>query len=153
MKYKLTDESRDTDGVTLYRIEALRAFGNVIVGELGGWVESEANLSHDGNAWVFRDARVYGDAWVSDNAWVSCDARVYGNALVYGNAWVFGDALVSGDAVVSGNARIYDNAVVSGNARIYDNAVVSGNSVVSKEYLTARLQQKIKKQYETKRCP
>jgi len=62
MKYKLTDESRDDDGVTLYRIKAIRDFGNVSVGEIGGWVESEANLSQDDNAWVYDHARVYGNA-------------------------------------------------------------------------------------------
>ncbi|MGO2975425.1 MAG: hypothetical protein ACTID2_18790, partial [Hafnia alvei] len=43
-------------------------------------------------AWVYGDARVYGNAWVYGDARVSGDAWVYGDALVYGNAWVYGDA-------------------------------------------------------------
>ena len=62
------------------------AFGDVKEGELGGYVEKEENLDHDGNAWV------YGDAWVYGNAWVYGDARVYGNARVYGDARVYGNA-------------------------------------------------------------
>lgn len=87
-KYILTETTKERFGVTLYQIKAVRQFGNVEEGDLGGWVEKEENLSHAGNAWV------YGDAWISDNAWVYGDARVYGNARVYGEAWVHGDALV-----------------------------------------------------------
>jgi hypothetical protein len=45
-------------------------------GELGGFVESEANLSHVGNAWVYKNAQVYGHAQVCNNAWVYGNARV-----------------------------------------------------------------------------
>lgn len=33
---------------TLYRVQALRDFADVRVGDLGGYVEEEANLSHEG---------------------------------------------------------------------------------------------------------
>ena len=63
-KYKLTEETIEFLGRTLHRIEALRDFttsdGAIVhKGEKGGWVESENNLSHDGNAWVYGDAQVY----------------------------------------------------------------------------------------------
>jgi carbonic anhydrase/acetyltransferase-like protein (isoleucine patch superfamily) len=105
----------------LYRVIALRDFGDVKKGDEGGFVESEDNLSHEGNCWVSGNARVSGDAWVRGeavvygNAWVSGDALVSGNARVFGNAKVYGDTMVYGDAVLSGNARIYGNAVVDGN--------------------------------------
>ena len=82
MKYKLTEETKDFLGHKLHRIVCVTAFASVSVGDIGGWVESESNLSQEGNAWV------YGDA------------LVYGNALVGGNADVYGDALVCGDAKV-----------------------------------------------------
>lgn len=102
-KYELTNEMIEVNGVVLHRIKALGDFSDVNAGDLGGWVESERNLSHDGNAWVCGDAWVYGDAWVCGNA------RVGGNARVYGNAWVCGDARVYGDAQVCGNARVGSN--------------------------------------------
>lgn len=75
MKYELTDEKKEFLGITLYRIRAVKDFelsdGTVIhAGDLGGWIEKESNLSHEGSAWVygdaqvFRDAQVYGDARV-----------------------------------------------------------------------------------------
>ena len=109
-KFELTAEFvTNVFGKKLFRIKALVAFGNVEKGELGGFIEKEDNLSHDGNAWVSGDAQVSCNAWVYGNALVSGDARVYGDAQVYGNAQVSGDARVSGNAQVSGDA---DYAVV-----------------------------------------
>ena len=51
---------------TLYRIRAIRDCGNGKSGELGGYVEKEENRSQHGNCWLYDNARVYGDAWVSD---------------------------------------------------------------------------------------
>nr|DAF59574.1 MAG TPA: Putative transferase, nesg, ydcK, Structural Genomics.38A [Siphoviridae sp. ctmIh35] len=86
-KFELTAEFvTNIFGKKLFRIKALMAFGDVKEGELGGYLEKEENLDHDGDAWVYGDARVYG------NAWVSGDAQVPGDAQVYGNAWVSGDA-------------------------------------------------------------
>ena len=59
-KYELTDETQEWNGRTLHRIRALADFGDVKAGELGGWIEKEENLSHNGNAWVYGDAQVYG---------------------------------------------------------------------------------------------
>ena len=78
-------------GAVLHRIRAtkpLPRFG-VQVGDVGGWIESTANLS--GDAWVFGGAQVFGDARVSGDAWV------FGDARVFGDAWVFGGARVAED--------------------------------------------------------
>ena len=100
MKYRLTEETKVVNGVTLHRIEYIKAFADIQVGDKGGWIEKEDNLSQDGNACV------YGDACVYDYAHVYGDARIYGDAYVYGNARVCGDAWVSGDARVFGNAYV-----------------------------------------------
>ena len=94
-KYELTSETKIVFGHILYRIKALSSFGCVSAGDLGGFLESEKNLSQNGNAWVYGNAEVYGNAWVSGNAEVSGDAWVYGNAWVYGDASVYGNAEVS----------------------------------------------------------
>ena len=146
-KFELTSEFiTNIFGTKLFRIKALCEFGNVKAGELGGFLEKEENLSNDGDAWVYGnasvsgDARVSGDAWVYGNARVSGNASVSGDARVSGNARVYGDAEVSGDASVSGNARVYGDAVVSGNARVSGNAEVSGDAWVygNTDYATAK---------------
>ena len=82
-KYELLkDDTKEISGHTLYRIKALRDFGDVTKGDLGGYIESENNLSHYDNAWVYGNAMVFDDAWVYGNARVYGDARVYGNAVI-----------------------------------------------------------------------
>lgn len=138
-KYKLTDKTINFNGVTLYRIEALKDFGEIKKGDKGGFIESENNLAHDGDAWVSDDAlvydnaRVYGNAHVYDHARVHGKCQVYGGASVYDGACVYGYthvcgfACVYGDALVFNDARVYGNAWVHGDARVFDNARVYGN--------------------------
>ena len=49
-KYEFTGETKvinDWRGeVTLHRIRAVIEFKNVSVGDIGGWIEKEENLSH-----------------------------------------------------------------------------------------------------------
>lgn len=73
---------------TLYRIKALRDFGNVKAGDIGGWVESYNNLSQEGNCWIYDNAKVYDKATVSDNAQIHDFAEISGCAKVYQNASV-----------------------------------------------------------------
>ena len=108
-KYHLSEESKLVDDTTLYRIIAIRSFGDITKGDKGGFIEKESNLSHNDNAWVYDNARVSDNARVFGNAWVSGDAQVYDNAWVYDNARVFGNARVYGDAQVSGNAWVFGN--------------------------------------------
>ena len=133
-KYEFTGETKEIvlpyRNAVLHRIRAITDFGTVKVGDLGGWIEKEENLSHEGNAWVRGDAKVYGNAKVCDNAEVYGNAKVYDNAKVCDNAEVRGDAVVCGDAVVRGDAKVYDNAEVYGNAVVYGNAEVRGDAVV-----------------------
>ena len=67
-KYKLTDETINVGGKKLCRIEALKDFGDVKKGDKGGFIEDEHNLSHDGNSWVYDNARVCGDAKIENNS-------------------------------------------------------------------------------------
>ena len=85
-KYELTTDTKIVLGKKLFRIKALVSFGNVKAGDLGGYVERENNLSHEGKAWVYGDAEVSGDAEVFGDAKVSGNAKVFGDAKVYGNA-------------------------------------------------------------------
>lgn len=73
-KYEIID-SRNWNGKTIRKIQALRSFGNVVKGQVGGWIESEDNLSHDGNCWINLDCVVCGDSKVTGDIVVSDLAR------------------------------------------------------------------------------
>ena len=121
-KYELLkDDCINYCGKTLYRIKSLREFGYIEKGELGGYIQSENNLSHEGECWVYSNAKVF---W---------DAKVYENAEVFNNAQVFGDARVYG------NAQIYSNAKVYGSSKIFENAGIYGNAVINKGCIIGRV--------------
>ena len=125
-KYELTEETITLfKDYMLHRIKALRDFGSIKAGDLGGYyIEKESNLSHNGDAWLYEDAMVYGDAQVYGNA------RVYGEAHVYGEARVYGGVTVHGNAHVCDNAKVDDIAQVCGDAMVYGNAEVNGNVAI-----------------------
>ena len=135
-KYTLTDETIYVDGRTLYRIKALKDFGDVKKGDKGGYVESYANLAQNGDCWVADNAQVYNNAVVYDTALVYLDARVYDNAEVYGDANVYYNAKISGNAKVYGGAKVYGDAEVCGDARVYGDARVNGEAHVCDEDVT-----------------
>lgn len=124
-KYELTGETREVDGVTVYRIRALRTIRlRADAGDLGGWVSGEKNLSQNGDCWIGVNATVM------EQARVQGDARVTGDALVRGNAVVSRSAHVTADAVVSGYTYVTDSAYVSGEARVLENAQLCDDATV-----------------------
>jgi carbonic anhydrase/acetyltransferase-like protein (isoleucine patch superfamily) len=158
-KYRLVTSDRKIvhepqRSFSIYRIQATRDFAKVKTGDLGGYIESEANLSHDGMAWVERNAEVQGcasvrdDAVVTDQALVWDDALISGQARVGGTVWVFGnvqisgkalvtgqcviseDAVITDDAVIADDARVYGTAHVGGRTRLYDQAAVGGDATI-----------------------
>ena len=141
-KFEFTGETKTTvNGIVLHRIKALvridLGYSTIIeVGDLGGWLEKEDNLSHLSNAWVFGDAevlgdaKIYGDALISGYSRVFGNARIFGNARVYNHAWVFGNAVVADSAWVFGDARVFGYAQVFGDAEVHGNALITGYSRV-----------------------
>ena len=79
-KYEFTGETKRVElwnrTATLHRIKATVEFGFVKVGKLGGWIEKEENLSHEGKAWVCGDAEVWGNAKVCGDAEVFLASHV-----------------------------------------------------------------------------
>lgn len=148
-KFELTSETCVKYGTKVYRIRALIDFGDVRAGHLGGFVESEDNLSHSGTAWIEGEAVVKeraivkedavvrgravvdGNAVIAGTAWVDDDAAVRENALIEGDAWVNGNAIVKGDVAVGDDVTISNNAWVSGNAVVSGNATIDGEALVS----------------------
>jgi len=115
-------------GRKLYRIQALKDFGIVKKGDIGGWIEKESNLSQEGDCWIYNNAIVCESAKVFDNAEVRDSAVVCEAAEVFDNSYVIGNSFVSGGSKIYGNALVKGKAFVSGEAHIYENAIVEGNS-------------------------
>lgn len=97
-KYEVTDISEEFEGETLYRIKALRDFGNVHAGEYGGLISEDAKLSSRGDCWVEKHAKLCKGSSLS------------------------GDAIISGHAVVS-NSDVSSSAHIEGYYRVYDSTI------------------------------
>jgi len=110
-KYEFTGKTQNYDGTVLRQIRRISD------GEVGGWIESEHNLSHQNDCWVSGNGKVSGDAWVHGVA------KVFGDCQVSGNAQVFGDCQVSGNCHVSGEAWVHGDAWVYGDARVSDGVI------------------------------
>lgn len=124
-KYKMMLENkRICEGRTLYRVEALRDFGDVKKGTLGGYIEDTRNLSFYGNCWVADKACVFGQARVSENAVVAGRALVRGRAMITNDAYVGDHAYIRGDVFVGGRAIVQletflcGTVTVAGRARL-----------------------------------
>lgn len=114
-KYEIADIAHPSNP-KWHRIRALEYIGeDVEPGDLGGFVESEDNLSQEGVCWIFNDAIACESALVSGNAVLKDQAVARGTALVSNNAEVGGKAIVQDYAIVlegyvSGNTHICGNA-------------------------------------------
>lgn len=103
----------------LHRIRALVDVNDKVkAGDLGGFVQSEENLSQKDSCWIFDDA-------------VCCE-----DALVRKDARMFDGSMARGSALVAGDARMFERACADGNCcirsgEIKDNARVAGNAVIA----------------------
>ena len=134
-KYEiLKDDTKVVDGVTVYRIVALKDFADVEAGDKGGYIESEKCLEQDGACWVYDEAVILGKSNLEQNA------RVYGKSVVKGNCYLTGDCLIFDDVVLDGsilvadNAEIYGNTVIKGRAIIGNDARIEGDTLIEGDY-------------------
>ena len=118
-KYEITDIAHEKYPF-LRRIRALRDIGkDVKAGDLGGFVESESNLSFEpgDDAWIFDDAIAAGEGYVDQSS------RLFGEAVVCNHAYV------SCGSAMSAQARAEDYAYIRG-GDVCGHARVSGSSMI-----------------------
>lgn len=120
-KYEWTGQTREFEGHTLRQIRALRALelSGVEAGMVGGWLERETNLSHDGDCWVYPDACVF------EHAVVEGDCRIADRAIVRGHAHLRDFILLDHDSQVTDNVVMENVCRLSGNTLIYGSAVIA----------------------------
>lgn len=128
-RYELvTSDTKVEDGHKLTRVRLISG------GALGGYIESEANLSQSGSCFLDDKSRAYGKARITDDAQLhglaKDSARLSGRGQVFGA--IYGNGQVKDDAVVYG--QVHDNGVVEGSAsvhgQVFGNAKVEGQAQV-----------------------
>lgn len=137
-KYYLTNDVIEVDGHKLHRIVAARDIPEVDVqeGDLGGYIESERNLSHRGTAWVFDNAKVYGQASVIEGATVRQNACVHdraclsGGFIAYDDAHLYGNFRGTGCGKAAGRVDACDNTIIKGSGFATDGTIMRHKATV-----------------------
>ena len=96
----------------MYRIRALKDFSNVKKGDLGGYVESEENLSQEGNCWIYDGSIVGLGAKVVEDAVVKGYSNVIEHSRISNNAIVEKDSVIKGGSSIKFNSRVINSMVV-----------------------------------------
>lgn len=124
-KYEITDIAHEKYPF-LHRIRALRDIGGKVkAGDLGGFVESESNLSFEQGD----------DAWIFDVAISAREGYVDTDSILRDRAVVCGSAYVSHKAEMSGDSKAEDFACILG-AKLNGYARVSGGGVLLQSPIT-----------------
>jgi len=135
--------------IKLHRIMACKNFGKVKRADVGGHVESESNLAHDGLCWIGYNATVQNNTVVSENAQVDGRMRWWDELYykqkpsempwyydkvsfldVRDNTKIHGNAVVYGDGYIWGDSEIYENASVTGDNFMISDAKIHGKARV-----------------------
>lgn len=112
----------------LHRIRALRNIGDKVkAGDLGGFVESEQNLSFEPGD----------EAWLFDDSICCNEARVDKNSILKDNAEVSGWAYVSGGSTLSCTVKAADSAYICG-ARLSFGCMALGKAMIVPSHKTGR---------------
>lgn len=136
-KYEITDIAHEKYPF-LHRIRALQDIGKEVkAGDLGGFVESESNLSFEpgDDAWIFNDAIAAGEGCVDKGSILRDRAVVCDSAYASQGAELTGDSRAEDDAYIRG-ARLSRCARVSGNGMVLQSPttkvspILSGNCAV-----------------------
>ena len=138
-KYEIIkNDSKNYKGITVYRIKALKSFviSGVMVktNTLGGYIQSEKNLSHDGMCWVESESIVVGNATVKENAFIRKGSFILDYATICGNSFI-SNSLVSGSSKIRNFAIVKDSEVF-GSSKIYGFANVTHSKVGSNATIT-----------------
>lgn len=131
-KYELTDNTIVYKGVVLHQIRSLQNFGNVKAGELGGFIESEDNLSHTGTCWVYNSAKVYGKIKLMGTSIVSDEAIVTGivsvkECIITDNSMFNASGSITGRLVMSDDSYLSGNIYLTGQLTMADSSSIRGS--------------------------
>jgi len=125
LKYEILEQAHQLpDGRKVYRIKAVRDFGNVKKGEIGGFVEADDNLSHDGLCWIANDAMALGRSRISGDALLRDRARIGDRVMLTDHCIVQDDARLSEFVFAYGHCTIGAQSMLAGAVTVRDHTLI-----------------------------
>ena len=122
--------AENIEKVTVYRIKALRSFGDVTEGDLGGYVESEENLSHEGDCWIYDESAVMSKSRIYENAKLYGDSRFSDYSVAYGNCELQ-NVIAQLASKIYGNIKVVNSYTRIINSDIYGDITIMGNNYIT----------------------
>ena len=133
-KYEITDITMEFEGRRLYRIRALKDFSDVKKGDLGGWVESEYNLSQNYNCWIYDEAkamdrsRMYGDSAMHDYSKMYDYSTMYDGSEMYDSSEMHDYSEMYDNSKMFNNSEMYERSTMYDYARMHNYSEMYGDS-------------------------
>ena len=124
-KYELTDITMRYEGRTLYRIRALKDFADVKKGKLGGWVQTEDNLSQKGNCWIYNNAKCMDNARMYDNSTMFDRSEMHDNTIMYDYSRMLDYTTMYGNSEMHDYSKMCDNSEMHEGSKMYNNSIIS----------------------------
>ena len=132
-KYELSDITMEFEGRTLYRIRALKNFSDVKAGDLGGWVETEYNLSQEGNCWIYNEAKCMDNSKICDNSTMHDYSEMYDYSIMRGDSEMYGHSEMFGYSEMYDYSIMHDNTIMYDYSEMHDHSRMYGDSILKDE--------------------
>lgn len=160
-KYEFTNNKKLMFEQTLIQIQATKDFTRadgfkVKKGDLGGFIQSEQNLSQDGLCWLdetscaLHSARILDDALALNgsilrDSSVLCEKTTLKDSTICGKASISGESQIKSSSIADEaiiqdrclicDSFVGDNAIISGEAKIYHSNVIDNAQIKDKAQL------------------
>ena len=132
-KYEILMDKENTiewKGHTLHRIRALRDFGDIKKGDIGGFVENENNLSHKGNCWIYDDAKAMDDSIMYDNSRIYDKSELHDDSIMHNYTRMYDYSELHNNSIMNDDSAMYDNSTMYDYSIMYDNSEMYNNSTL-----------------------
>ena len=130
-KYEMLMDEENTiewKGHTLHRIRALRDFGDIRKGDIGGFVENENNLSHKGNCWIYDDAKAMDNSIMYDNSRICDKSELHDDSRMYNYTRMYDYSELHNNSIMNDDSEMHDISKMYGNSIMYDYSEMYGDS-------------------------
>ena len=135
-KYEILMDKENTiewKGHTLHRIRALRDFGDIRKGDIGGFVENENNLSHKGNCWIYDDAKAMDDSIMYDNSRICDKSELHDDSRMYNYTRMYDYSELHNNSIMNDDSEMHDISKMYGNSIMYDYSEMYGDSELNNQ--------------------
>lgn len=142
-KYKMTSNQKSVtntskDSYILTQVEAIDTFttidGTLIkAGSLGGWIETESNLSQEGKCWLDSKSTSVDRSQIKENAYLQ-DSNLFDDAIATGDVYL-NYSFLSDSSVVCGKSKVYfshikKDSLLDGNSEVIESSLTNVRVVV-----------------------